>query len=141
MARQMGGFSLEGRYFIVEVPDEWKEMEPLPKPGPTDLWFDHVTEFKAALRGPWIRWPVRRSVWSKRTRATKPASSLRCPSRSSPPVLAETARSSAEEARHATVAAKADRRSAQREPRADAISRGCVHDPSPLQIHGPDDVP
>jgi hypothetical protein len=87
MARQIGGFSLEGRYFIVQVPDEWKEMDPLPDPSPADLWFDHVTEFKAALRGPWIRRPVRRIMWGKRTRATKPATSLRRPSRSSPPML------------------------------------------------------
>ena len=87
MARQIGGFSLEGRYFIVQVTDEWKELDPLPKPSPADLWFDHVTDFKAALHGPWIRRPVRRSMWSKRTRAITPATSLRGPDPSHPPML------------------------------------------------------
>jgi hypothetical protein len=61
MKRQIGGFTVEGRYFIVQVPDGWNEMEPLPDPSPSDLWFDNVSRFKAALRGPWIRRPVWRS--------------------------------------------------------------------------------
>jgi hypothetical protein len=73
MARQIGGFSVEARYFILEVPDGWKETDPLPAPSPDDRWYDSVTEFKAALRGPWIRRPVRRRVWKKARRAVKPA--------------------------------------------------------------------
>lgn len=65
MARQIGGFSVEGRYFIVQVPDEWKETDPLPAPSPDDLWFDRASDFKAALNGPWIRKPVWRSAWKE----------------------------------------------------------------------------
>jgi hypothetical protein len=64
MRRSIGGFSLEGRYFIVQVPEEWNEMDPLPPVGPGDQWFDNVSAFKAALCGPWIRKPVRRSMWT-----------------------------------------------------------------------------
>ena len=63
MTRQIGGFSLEGRHFIVDVPEGWKEMDPLPDVSADDRWFDHISDFKAALRGPWIRKPVRRSPW------------------------------------------------------------------------------
>ena len=73
MTRPIGGFSLEGRYFIVQVPEGWTEMDPLPEASPDDLWFDRVSDFKAALHGPWIRRPVRRSVWKKTRRvAIKP---------------------------------------------------------------------
>jgi hypothetical protein len=65
MTRHIGGFSLEGRYFIVQVPEGWKETDSLPDPSPEDLWFDRVSEFKAALHGPWIRKPVRRSAWKE----------------------------------------------------------------------------
>ena len=65
MTRHIGGFSLEGRYFIVHVPEGWKETDSLPDPSPEDLWFDRVSEFKAALHGPWIRKPVRRSAWKE----------------------------------------------------------------------------
>jgi hypothetical protein len=64
MSRQIGGFSVEGRYFIVNVPDGWTETQPLPPPSPDDLWFDRVSDFKNALRGPWIRKPVKRMTWS-----------------------------------------------------------------------------
>jgi hypothetical protein len=65
MAKQIGGFTVEGRYFIVQVPDEWQETHPLPAPSPDDLWFDRVTDFKEALNGPWIRKPVKRAEWSE----------------------------------------------------------------------------
>jgi hypothetical protein len=64
MAQHIGGYSLEGRYFIVEVSDDWKEMDPLPPVSPSDQWFDAASDFKAALRGPWIRKPVRRYEWA-----------------------------------------------------------------------------
>lgn len=63
MTREVGGFTVEGRYFIVKVPDWWKEMDPLPPPSPYDRWFDRVSHFKAELNGPWIRRPVWRSPW------------------------------------------------------------------------------
>jgi len=63
MPRTIGCQSLEGRYFIVEVPDGWKETDPLPEPAATDRWFDRLTDFKAALKGPWIRKPVRRAPY------------------------------------------------------------------------------
>jgi hypothetical protein len=64
MTRPIGGFSLEGRFFIVQVPEEWNEMDPLPAVSPDDQWFDDVSEFKRALHGPWIRMPVRRTPWT-----------------------------------------------------------------------------
>jgi hypothetical protein len=64
MRHSIGGFSLEGRYFIVQVPEEWNEMDPLPPAGPGDQWFDEVSAFKAALCAPWIRKPIRRSMWT-----------------------------------------------------------------------------
>jgi hypothetical protein len=64
MRRSIGGFSLEGRYFIVQVPEEWNEMDPLPAASPGDQWFDNISAFKAALSGPWIRRPVRRRMWT-----------------------------------------------------------------------------
>jgi hypothetical protein len=63
MTRQIGGVTVEGRYFIVHVPEGWMETQPLPAPSRDDLWFDRITEFKSALNGPWIRQPVRRSMW------------------------------------------------------------------------------
>jgi hypothetical protein len=64
MTREVGGYTVEGRYFIVKVPDWWKEMDPLPPPSPDDRWFDRVSHFKAELTGPWIRWPVWRRPWT-----------------------------------------------------------------------------
>jgi len=63
MTRHIGGTTLEGRYFIVQVPDGWKETDPLPAPTAADLWFERLTDFKAALKGPWIHKPVRRQPW------------------------------------------------------------------------------
>jgi hypothetical protein len=63
MTRQVGGRTFEGQYFIVNVPEDWNEMTPLPPPGPDDMWFDNETDFKAALNGPWIRKFVRRERW------------------------------------------------------------------------------
>lgn len=65
MRRHIGGFTVEGRYFIVHVPEGWMETHPLPPPSADDLWFDHASAFKAALRGPWIRKPVWRSAWTE----------------------------------------------------------------------------
>ena len=56
----MGGQNFEGRYFIVTVPDTWKDTDPLPDPGTDDLWFDKQSEFEHALNGPWVRSRVRR---------------------------------------------------------------------------------
>ncbi len=64
MPDHIGGYSVEGRYFIVNVPEGWKETDPLPPVRPDDRWFDHVSAFKAALKGPWIRKPVWRSAWT-----------------------------------------------------------------------------
>jgi hypothetical protein len=63
MPEHIGGMTFEGRYFIVKVPDGWKHGDPLPPPGPDDQWFDRQTDFKNALRGPWIRKPIRRQPW------------------------------------------------------------------------------
>jgi len=63
MPRMVGGQNLEGRYFIVRVPDDWKENEQLPPPSPDDRWFERLTDFKSALDGPWIRKPVRRQPY------------------------------------------------------------------------------
>ena len=72
MRREVGGYTVEGRYFIVKVPDWWKEMDPLPPPSPDDRWFDRVSHFKAALTGPWIRWPVWRRPWTIEAPAAAP---------------------------------------------------------------------
>jgi hypothetical protein len=63
--RRIGGQNLEGRYFIITVPENWTENEPLPAPRPYDAWFDRLTDFKAALDCPWIRRPLRHHVWSE----------------------------------------------------------------------------
>ena len=62
MARRIGGQNLEGRFFIVTVPDDWTENDPLPAPSPEDRWFDRMSDFKAALDCPWIRRPLRHTV-------------------------------------------------------------------------------
>ena len=79
MTRHIGGFTVEGRYFIVEVPDGWTETQPLPEAGPRDLWFDRVTDFKKALNGPWIRKPVWRVAWTD-TNASADAKETAVPS-------------------------------------------------------------
>jgi len=65
MSRTIGCQSLEGRYVIVEVPETWRETDPLPDPAPSDRWFDRLSDFKAALDGPWIRKPVRRRPYPR----------------------------------------------------------------------------
>ena len=60
MARLVGGQNFEGRFFIVVVPDTWKESDPLPDPSPDDRWFDKQSEFEDALKAPWIRSRIRR---------------------------------------------------------------------------------
>ncbi len=61
--RRIGGQNLEGRFFIIAVPDEWTETDPLPLPAPDDMWFDRLTDFKAALDCPWIRRPLRHNPY------------------------------------------------------------------------------
>lgn len=63
MARQIGGQNLEGRYFIIAVPEHWVDGDPLPEPCADDRWFDRLDDFKAALDGPWIRRPMRHQLW------------------------------------------------------------------------------
>ena len=60
MPRQVGGQNFEGRYFIVVVPETWKDADPLPDPSPDDRWFDKQSDFEEALNGPWSRNRVRR---------------------------------------------------------------------------------
>jgi len=64
MSRRVGGQNFEGRFFIVLVPDTWKETDPLPDPGPEDQWFDKQSEFEQALNGPWARNRTRRQPCS-----------------------------------------------------------------------------
>jgi hypothetical protein len=63
MERRVGGLNYEGRNFIVKVSDEWRISDPLPPPGPEDLWFDRLADFTAELQGPWNRKPVNRHAW------------------------------------------------------------------------------
>jgi hypothetical protein len=58
--QEIGGVNYEGLYFIVPVSDGWAPPLPLPPESPADRWFEHITTFKAALKGPWIRSPIRR---------------------------------------------------------------------------------
>jgi len=74
MPKHIGGQNLEGRYFIISVPDDWTENDPLPPPSPEDQWFDRMSEFKAALDCPWIRVPRRHSPWNDGVRVAKPSS-------------------------------------------------------------------
>jgi len=60
MPQRIGGQNFEGRFFIVTVPDTWTPADPLPDPGPNDLWFDKQSEFEEALNGPWKRNRTRR---------------------------------------------------------------------------------
>jgi len=62
--RRIGGQNLEGRFFIIAVPANWTENDPLPQPSADDLWFDRLTDFKAALDCPWIRRPMRFRQWT-----------------------------------------------------------------------------
>jgi hypothetical protein len=64
MSKRVGGITYEGRYFITLVPDEWTLGKPLPAPTPDDRWFDRLTDFVAALDGPWSREPVNRQPWT-----------------------------------------------------------------------------
>jgi hypothetical protein len=66
VSKHIGGQNLEGRFFIISVPDDWTESDPLPPPSPEDRWFDRMTDFKAALDCPWIRLPLRHMPWSER---------------------------------------------------------------------------
>lgn len=63
MAHRIGGQNLEGKYFITTVPDGWTQNDSFPEPSADDLWFDRLTDFKAALDCPWIRRPVRFVQW------------------------------------------------------------------------------
>jgi len=63
MGRRIGGQNLEGRFFIITVPDDWTENDPLPEPRPEDQWFDRLTDFKSALDCPWIHRPLRFRAW------------------------------------------------------------------------------
>jgi hypothetical protein len=63
--RRIGGQNLEGRYFIITVPEGWTENDPMPAPSPNDAWFDRLTDFKEALDCPWIRRPLRYKAWSE----------------------------------------------------------------------------
>jgi hypothetical protein len=60
MPRQVGGQNFEGRFFIVLVPDTWKETDPLPEPSAADRWFDKQSEFEEVLNAPWVRSRIRR---------------------------------------------------------------------------------
>ena len=72
MGRRIGGQNFEGRYFIITVPDNWTENDPLPSPGPEDRWFERLSDFKAALDCPWIRTPLRHQEWREPARAEIP---------------------------------------------------------------------
>jgi hypothetical protein len=63
--RRIGGQSFEGRFFIVLVPDTWKDGDPLPAPSPDDRWFDKQTEFEQALGVPWARHHTRRQPFNQ----------------------------------------------------------------------------
>jgi hypothetical protein len=66
MAKQIGRVTYEGRFVIVTVPDDWTPEQPLPEPGPTDLWFTHRAEFVAVLGGAaYDRNPINRQPWSQ----------------------------------------------------------------------------
>jgi hypothetical protein len=74
VSKHIGGQNLEGRFFIVSVPDDWTENDSLPPPSPEDRWFDRMTDFKAALDCPWIRLPRRHMQWTERGPGAPPAS-------------------------------------------------------------------
>ena len=68
--RRIGGQNLEGRFFIITVPEGWTENDPLPAPSSRDMWFDRLTDFKAALDCPWIHRPLRYKPWVDDTGST-----------------------------------------------------------------------
>jgi hypothetical protein len=53
----------EGRYVIIAVPEGWREGDPVPPASPSDLWFDKLPDFLAALKGPWDHQPIKRLPW------------------------------------------------------------------------------
>jgi hypothetical protein len=67
MLRRVGGVNYEGRFFIVEVPENWQVGDPLPDPSPKDQWFDRLPEFVQALGAPYNHTPVNRRPWQDET--------------------------------------------------------------------------
>jgi hypothetical protein len=63
--RRIGRITYEGRFVIVQVPAEWKPFDPLPDPSASDVWFDRLGDFEAALGGPWQREPINRQPIGK----------------------------------------------------------------------------
>jgi hypothetical protein len=78
MSRRIGGVNYEGRFFIVEVGDDWQTGQPLPEPSPSDQWFDRLPDFVAALNAPWNHTPINRRPFQDETpeRPDKPKRSL-----------------------------------------------------------------
>lgn len=72
LAKRIGGQNLEGKYFIISVPDGWTEKDPYPEPSPADQWFDRLSDFKAALDCPWLHVPVRFAQWKPPVPARTP---------------------------------------------------------------------
>jgi hypothetical protein len=92
MPKRIGGQNLEGRYFIISVPDDWTENDPLPAPSPDDRWFDRMSDFRASLDCPWIRVPLRHSPWKDGARPARPLPANNpAPARSAPPFKPRTA--------------------------------------------------
>jgi hypothetical protein len=67
MSRRVGGVNYEGRFFIVEVGDDWQVSDPLPAPGPKDQWYDRLPDFVQALGAPYNHTPVNRRPWQDET--------------------------------------------------------------------------
>lgn len=64
MSRRIGRRTYEGRFVIIQVPDDWTIGGPLPAANPDDQWFDSLSEFAAALGAPFDHRPINRRPWN-----------------------------------------------------------------------------
>jgi hypothetical protein len=63
MPKLLGRVTYEGRYVIIQVPEEWKLGDALPAASPDDRWFEKLPDFVAALNAPWDHTPINRHPW------------------------------------------------------------------------------
>jgi hypothetical protein len=64
MQKRVGHVTREGRYVIIEVPEDWLTGDPLPPASVDDRWFETFLAFMAALNQPYDRTPIDRQPWN-----------------------------------------------------------------------------